>query len=965
MILGIDVNPQERPVPLTRTLYEKFLDLFLIRSDEVGLLVLLGANVFFSIHSLIISQIVGESLFLSAYDRTVLAYMYGAAGLSAAIAGTLYARFQNRVRPGYFELSVLAFFFAAFVALWFLTYVGGKPVFIALLIFAEVFGTIIIIQAWSITGALLSARSAKRLVPVVGGFGTIAGISAGLLVGGLAEVIGTANLIGLVLASLLGCVAMTRALLRRMSSAASLVESSELKRGGRRKVPGRQLYRNRFFQILALMTTIATLASILVDFQFKVFSQAYFTVDGVLNKDALSQFYGFVQIVVTSLALVVTFGLASRVLERYGLAATLILLPGVIFLGTAGIVLGIGGYFVAATLARGGDKVLRFSVYGSANQILYLALPDRMQKSARAVANGVWRPITIVVASLLLVLLTGILGLPDAQISYVTGVIAIVWIGLSVTTGRQYLVQLLQTVERRRIHFEKEKAVISDPKVIEEITESLASKKPNEVLEALALSARISGHDLCAQIQARLGDSGARIRRRALLVAVDKGCVLDEPALRPLLSDPDEDARVAAIRAYGQTASESRDSVLETLIDDEDLATKSAAIQAVLANSASTLQATATHQLDDLLGADDPDARVAGLDALVATPVSVAVERLLPLLNDPESRVQDRAIRIGTEVGDSRLHAALLEHLKAGVARPIMVDAFRGADAEVVQVLRGILLERDNNIRSRALAARILGNIGSEDALDALLARMEQNDIHPAIESAKAAAGIVAASKQVLPREKVDAILNDLVLRLYQMTAWRVDTQSIRGSGNLDFLDAVIRDRRSCLIEAIFLVLRMLYPPQTIEIAQRYLNDRSSLRRDNALEILAQALNRSDKRAILPQLESDSPQKTLEAGGTLIPVQRQRGDMWVGDWLESDDPWLQAASLWALTTTDPTGYISVVEQCLSADHPLIRETAAVVLTKAAERGNLEDLIGKLLDDPNATVRARAAELLAV
>jgi len=92
--------------------------------------------------------------------------------------------------------------------------------------------------------------------------------------------------------------------------------------------------------------------------------------------------------------------------------------------------------------------------------------------------------------------------------------------------------------------------------------------------------------------------------------------------------------------------------VLATLIDDQDLASKRAAIQAVLANSGSRLQAIATRHLDDLLGASDPDARVAGLDAL-----------------------------------------------------------------------------------------------------DALLARMAQKDIYPSIESAKAAAGIVAARKQVLPRE--------------------------------------------------------------------------------------------------------------------------------------------------------------------------------------------------------------------
>jgi hypothetical protein len=49
---------------------------------------------------------------------------------------------------------------------------------------------------------------------------------------------------------------------------------------------------NRHIQVILAMTAVATLTSMLVDYQFKVFSQAHFTVDGALEKDRLSSFYG-------------------------------------------------------------------------------------------------------------------------------------------------------------------------------------------------------------------------------------------------------------------------------------------------------------------------------------------------------------------------------------------------------------------------------------------------------------------------------------------------------------------------------------------------------------------------------------------------------------------------------------------------------------------------------------------------
>lgn len=944
-----------------RKLYDRFLDLFLVRREEVPLLVLLGANVFFSINSLIVSQIVAESLFLSAYDSDVLVYMYGASGLSAAIAGVIYSQLQERTRPGFFEISVLVFFIGCFAAFWALIYLRGKWVYIALLVFAEVFGTLIIIQAWGIATSLLSSRAAKRLVPVIGGFGTLAGITAGAMVGFLAEIIGTVNLTGVVLLDVGGCFLVTSLLLGRMRAAPVHARGGKSDAGKtRRNVSTQSLFTNRFFQILVSITTLATLASIFVDYQFKVFSQAYFSVDGELRKDALSEFYGYFQIVVTILALIVQLGLASRVLERYGLAVTLVLLPLVIVFGTAGILFGVGGYFVAASIARGGDKVLRFSLYGSASQILYLALPDRLQKKARSIANGVMRPITILVASFLLVFLTRWAGFSDPQISYVTAGVAILWIILSITAGREYLAQLMRTLERRRIRFEKGKATITDKKAIDEIVGSFPSSNPAEVLEALALAERIEERMLCEEFRALLDHAEPRVRRRALIMLAGSECPLGEEMLAPLIGDSDHDVQVEAIKALGRLCGEAPHSTLAGFLEDPDLAIRGAAISAVIANPDTGLEEQAHGELEKLLRSEEPAERIAGIDALQNWSPDEVVTRLLPLLDDLDPGVRDRAIRVGADLADPRIQGALLQQLRGG-ARPLIIEAFRDPGPELVDGLREILLDPATTPWARRLATRILENIGAAPALDALLEDLSTATGSPSsLDTAKAAAAIVTAAGTPLPRERVEPILADLIHRIYQMTAWQVDTRELSRGNNLELLEAVIKDRHSRLIETLFLVLRLLYPPESIEIAHRYLNDRSAKRRDNALEILSQTLARGDRCVILAQLEATSPEEALESAGDSLPVQRKRGEMWVTDWLSSDDPWLRAASLWALSSFGEDGYQDLVEEAVGAEHPLIRETAAVVLARGSQLS--PSLLERLLDDPDETVRTRATEL---
>jgi AAA family ATP:ADP antiporter len=387
---------------------DRLLNLLLVKRDELGTLLLLGTNLFLATLALIVSQIVAETLFLSAYGGDVLVYIYMVNGVGAVAAGSAYGWLQGKGRAGMFEMVMVMLFAMMFAMIW--IGIDGAPpwMLIVLMVFAEIFGTLIILQAWNTNGALLTSRQAKRLMPLISGFGTVAGILSGVLVGSLAGPLGTVNLIGLVIVALMIMTALAYPLAKRLCISMERIAPGPRSEPGPKRIGAGALavLGNRHIQVILAMTAVATLTSMLVDYQFKVFSQAHFTVDGALEKDRLSSFYGQLQIVISTLALVLQFGMASRVLERFGIAMTLALLPAVILTGAFGIVLGIGSYFAAATLSRSGDKVLKFSLYGSTNQMLFMALPEHLQKAARTLSNAIVRPATFILAGVLLIVVT-------------------------------------------------------------------------------------------------------------------------------------------------------------------------------------------------------------------------------------------------------------------------------------------------------------------------------------------------------------------------------------------------------------------------------------------------------------------------------------------------------------------------------------------------------------------------------
>lgn len=947
-------------------LSDRLLDLLLVKRDELGLLLLLGGNMFLATLALVVSQIVAETLFLSAYGGDVLIYVYMVNGIGAVLAGSLYARLQGRFRAGLFELVVIVLFAVLFGLAW--AALGAAPdwALIALMVFVEIFGTLIIVQAWNTSSALLGTRTAKRLVPVVSGFGTVAGIFAGLLIGLLAKPLGTVNLIGLVLLALVLMAALAHPLARRLC--VNLERIAPQRNRHLESLPGRwqgalAVVGNRHLQLILAMTAVATLTSVLVDYQFKVFSQAHYTVDGVLATERLSTFYGQLQVVVSVLALALQFGMASRFLERFGIAMTLALLPAVILTGALGIVLGVGSYFAAATLSRSGDKVLKFSLYGATNQILFMALPDHLQKIARTLSNAIVRPATFVLAGLLLMGLTAGAGMSDARLGWLTAGMALVWIVLSITAERRYLLSLVGLLARQRIQFHTDKIEITDRGAIEQIRALFAADDPQRVSHGLALARRIQGVDLLADVVALTGHADARVRAAATAFLGEHGGSAQAERLKLLALDDDPGVRAKATQALFRLTPPDRLATLQPHLDSPDLAVRAVALSFFLASDDPALRRLGDTALAGLAASAEPAARLAALDAVMGQKAQTCPTTVLAALEDPVPEVCCRAVLVATQVNCPGVWGNLLQRLREDRLSPMMLAALGTATDAVVPQLRELLNDTSLPIRVRRQCAQILGRIGGEAARDALLDRLHRPLLTVPLDAARAVARIVHTQGAPLPRARIAGALDLLYADAYKIVAALADFEASPLHAHAGVATLVLQRRLRRVLETLFAVLSLSYPADVIELAVACLGSSERPRLEIAIEVLNQALEREDRRLVLPLIEYSSPAASLAAAGGAIGTPRRTAEEWIERWLRHDDPWRSTAALWTAAEARLGRLNDQVRGHLASDHAVVRETAALATWATAPPGERRRLLEPLRDDPAASIRQLVADLL--
>lgn len=892
----------------------------------------MGLYLLLAVSTFITGRIARDSLFLSAFSKEHLAYMYISVAVMVPLPAYLYARIADRFRRDRLILATLAAIMVGMVVCRVLLSSGQAWVVVVLYNFVEVFGTFLILQFWTFAGDMFSSREAKRLFPFIGAGAVVASVVCGALLSAAVELVGTENLLWVQIAMLSGAAAVVMRL-GKLEHARLTEAVMQSHRPGQKKSKFQvksqvhDVFASKHLKIIAGMTVATFITVPLIDYQFKVLAKEAFTGPDGVDTDALSSFMAAFSALTGIIAAVMQLGLTGRILERFGVVASLLVLPATLLMGMAGMIAGVANAFYAAIFTKGAENAFRYSIYDATMQVIYTPVPSHVRGRAKTFIDGIVKPISGGVAGAAMVAIVGPLKLPITSLAFVAAGLTTLWLLLILLIRREYVTQLLATLRRRRLDFSEKTLVISDEATVQVLRRTLRSESTSEVRNAVELARRVVNHDLTPDVVRLLEHSEADLRVRALEILGRGGALAANERILACFDDPDDGVRAAAVRAFCAVVGEPALTVVKPHLASPAAAVRGAAVASLIRHGGLEGILLSAEHLKDMQGSGDEHVRYEAANVLRDIGVRSFYQPVFALMRDPSARVQNAAVAAAAAMQSPELIPSLVYKLAQRDTARAAAHALAAYGEAAVDVLGKVLAQEREEPSLRRQVPRILERIGTPRCLDVLLANLAVRDPDTRRETARAAARLRDRLQRRVDAAKVRALVDEEIREHYQSLAALDDLQPIAGSEGPNLLRDAIEERLARSLDRVFRLLSIIYPLKAIDLIHANLRSAQLTTRANAVEVLDNLLEPDEKKRVLPLVEDQPRQKVLTRGAEIYKLERKAPQDWIADYLNGRDPWLVVVALHVAGELGLTHLADGTTPHLRHADPIVRETA--------------------------------------
>jgi AAA family ATP:ADP antiporter len=843
-----------------------------------------------------------NAYFLSTAGAANLPWAYIASAAFSALATLAYGRWVAPLARPRQILGTLAVIAATLVGFWVLLQEPGVWVAGAFYVWIQAFGLLLVSQFFLLGNDLYDPRQAKRIYGFIGAGGLAGGVVGAAGAGFLANEIGSANLLWLGVALLGGCAALWVRISRLGGyGAAAQAEVQERRPAPAASVAGgfAALRRVPHLQMIAIVLFLSVLASTFVDLLYNAAVEAAHP-----DREEQTEFIGQSFAIFNGIAFGAQLFLVSPALRYLGVAGALLALPAGLGLGVVSLLLLPGLW--TASVAKGADTGLQYSIDQSAREILYLPVPTVLVQRAKPFIDVVVRRSADGLAGVLLMAggsaALGVRGLSLATLGLIGLWTGAVWgvgrtyrralerlltvrdtdlevavdASLDSASVRNLLDQLDPAVEAERIHFALDLLRGFPPRVLHDRAFSLLEHPdPSVRARVIELLMAVAGSEEAERVKALAQDPDPRVRSRAVL----------------LLTRVEWNGRLADIEGWLESGNEYLiEAALTAMLLDEDPARRERAARAI-------------SRLVRQVGELGLPARVAVPRALGRIPGKDPLQRHLEtLLSDGHPQVVDAAIASAGAVTRRDLIPALLPHLEPRRTRPAARRALAAYGEAAIPDLAAALRDPELALEIRRWLPGVFAEIGTRAAYRALLEGLPAITIGRHRHYALKALNKMRRRhpRWVISIEMIRAEIDRELATAYDAERMLTTLERERSSGELPGLPAeALRNALSYLaettIERAFRLQGLFYSPQTIYFAYTGLTAGRTAYAAHALELLETALNREDAAHILPLIDPDvTPERRVEIGRQWYPLKDQGLAEDLEEIFHSGEPWLQA-----------------------------------------------------------------------
>lgn len=908
-----------------------------IREGEGRKTALLFAQLLVASAIFILGRTVRDTLFLSRYPLSALPWMFVAFGVASALTVVVYARVADRLpRPRLIALSCLVGG-VSYLA----TYAAVKaelswiyPVFY---VWSEVAANLFIVQFWTYANDLNEPRAARRLFPTIGSARVLGVVAIGLVAGAVVDLVGTEQLMLVLVALMAGLAGLALALARHLPV-------GEGRRPGARRRASAPVTRDPYVRALSTFLVLTFVALTIGDYQFKAIARETF------REDALARYFGLFYAGTGVLSFLFQILATPRILQRFGVGLGMSVMPGLF--GGASLLLLFAPHLAVATVMKFADNGLQYTLHDTTVQALYVPFPERVKARTRALLDAVVKPASYGIGGLVLVLLAP--RVPVVWLSAVVVGLVALWLASVGWVRARYVAALQRTLGLHgAMDLQASDRLGSEATAV--LHETL--ERGDAQVAALALEA-LEGPLPPALVPAveRVALYGApRARRAALRALAGAGQASVTPVLSAL-QEPDAAVRAAAAEACGPIAGDGCVEPLTPRLDDADRRVRVQALTSLLVHGGVEGAIVGSQRLAELLRSGRSAERVEASEVLRRLG-RAAYRPLRELLLDEAAEVRRAALRAAEQVADPRLIPLLVEALDeaplAGRAGAALVAI---GPASVSPLLARF--EAPSSGRAlRLVLPRLLRRIPCDEAFGRLLAHAEDPDGQVRLRVLAALASIHAKLRSP-PHDAswVEARVRAELGRGYRRMA---AFERARAEYGTPLFEHAHRSHAERTTKRVLRLLSLRHDKSALDLARKGLAQPS--RRANALELLDGLLEPRLRVLVMPWLD-DVPTAVRAARGAELAGEVPEPLRYLSDACADENPYFAALALDALAHRPSAAGATLARQALDHASPWVREVALVTLARSDRRAGVQAAHARL-DDPSAVVRARARRLV--
>ena len=828
-----------------------------VRKEEATGALLMFLYAFLAMTSYNIIQPLTRSKLIASLGAVNVPWVILGSGLFISVLMLGYTRLVSGL-PRRWALPITQFGMAGVMfVFWVLFLRGGDWVSVAFYIWGMLLGVLLISQFWTLANGVYDPRQAKRLFGFIGGGVALGGMTGAGLTATLVETLGTNRLL-LVSAAVLAVCAFIVFLIIGRERPANVSAAVEEERGVSLGRAFGLLRNSRQIQLIAVVIGFGSLGAALIDQQLNMAAEVF---EGEGEADSIGAFLAQVRFWLSLAAFVIQVWITPRIHKYLGIGFALLILPT--SLGATALIILLNAALWAPAVASVMDRSFRYTVDKTTREVLFLPLPSTLRQEVKPFVDVTVDRLSRGAGSMLILLLIQPWGfeLQWYQLSYVSLILTVIWFVMGFRAKREYLASFRRSLESRQVEAEDVRLNVADLSTVETLLQELAHPDPARVVYAIDVLESLDKRNLVTPLL--LYHEAPEVRRRALraLGAAGPGAQQWAPQIRRALGDADATVRTAALRALATLGDQDAVEQARPLIGDSDPRIRTTAALA-LAKSPEERDLVAAHAtlVDVLSGTDDVSrgARRHVAAALGDLPHDRFRRLLIPLLYDQDPEVVDRAMQSVRKTGaaDFLFVAPLVALLRnrevKGAARETLVSY--GPD--VIDVLAHVLTDPDEDLWLRRHIPTTIARIGTQRAVDVLLAAIDERDgflrykIIAALERLRRSGASLTFDRAKLEPHVVREARRYLsTLSLHH---------NLFASGALSrstLLAQALEQKLQRSKDRIYRLLSLIYPWQDVAAAQWTLANADSRTKASASEYLDNLLSGELRKMTMPVLE--------------------------------------------------------------------------------------------------------------